>query len=132
MKAEEGKPRRKRRVDSLCRLKGIDVMTAADLAFEAGEFSRFKNARSFAAWAGLTPSEHSSGESVRKGGATKAGNKHLRKNVGGNRAALSDVLRAFEGPRQRTGSEPSGQKACDQGHTKTRDEAGVDAGTRDA
>lgn len=132
VKAEEGKPRRKRRVDSLCRLKGIDVMTAADLAFEAGEFSRFKNARSFAAWAGLTPSEHSSGESVRKGGATKAGNKHLRKNVGGSRAALSDVLRAFEGPRRRTGSEPSGQKACDQGHTKTRDEAGVDAGTRDA
>ena len=81
VKAEEGKPRWKRRVDSLCCLKGIDVMTAADLVFEAGEFSRFKNARSFAAWVGLTPSEHSSGESVRKGGITKAGNKHLRKTL---------------------------------------------------
>ena len=81
VKAEAGKPRWKRRVDSLCCLKGIDVMTAADLVFEAGEFSRFKNARSFAAWVGLTPSEHSSGESVRKGGITKAGNKHLRKTL---------------------------------------------------
>ena len=59
--------------------KGVDAMTAADIAFEAGEFSRFENARSFAAWLGLTPSEHSSGESVRQGGITKAGNKHLRR-----------------------------------------------------
>ncbi len=79
VKAEAGRPGWKRRVDSLCRLKGIDAMTAADLVFEAGESSRFKNARSFAAWVGPTPSEHSSGESVRKGGITKAGNKHLRK-----------------------------------------------------
>ena len=49
------------------------------LTLTAGEFSRFKNARSFAAWLGLTPSEHSSGESVRQGGITKAGNKHLRR-----------------------------------------------------
>lgn len=49
--------------------------------FEAGEFSRFRNARSFAAWAGLTPSEHSSGESDRRGAITKAGNKHLRKTL---------------------------------------------------
>ena len=57
----------------------VDAMTAADIVFEAGEFSRFKNARSFAAWLGLTPSEHSSGESARQGGITKAGNKHLRR-----------------------------------------------------
>ena len=77
--AEASKPRWKRRIDSVRCLKGIDVMTAADIVFEAGEFSRFKNARSFAAWIGLTPSEHSSGESVRQGGITKAGNKHLRR-----------------------------------------------------
>ena len=79
VEAEASKPRWKRRVDSVRCLKGVDVMSAADLVFEAGEFSRFKNARSFAAWIGLTPSEHSSGESVRQGGITKAGNKHLRK-----------------------------------------------------
>ena len=38
-------------------------------------------ARSFAAWVGLTPSEHSSGESDRRGAITKAGNKHLRKTL---------------------------------------------------
>ena len=79
VEAEASKPRWKKRVDSLRRLKGVDAMTAADIVFEAGEFSRFKNARSFAAWLGLTPSEHSSGESVRQGGITKAGNKHLRR-----------------------------------------------------
>ena len=79
--AEASKPRWKRRVDSVRCLKGIDVTTAADLVFEAGEFSRFKNARSFAAWIGLTPSEHSSGEGVHRGGITKAGNRHLRKDL---------------------------------------------------
>ena len=79
VEAEASKPRWKKRVDSVRCLKGIDVASAADLVFEAGEFSRFKNARSFAAWIGLTPSEHSSGESVRQGGITKAGNKHLRR-----------------------------------------------------
>lgn len=79
VEAEASKPRWKKRVDSLRCLKGVDAMTAADIVFEAGEFSRFKNARSFTAWIGLTPSEHSSGESVRQGGITKAGNKHLRR-----------------------------------------------------
>lgn len=75
------KPRWRKRVDSLRCLKGVDTASAADLVFEAGEFSRFRNARSFAAWVGLTPSEHSSGESDRRGAITKAGNKHLRKTL---------------------------------------------------
>lgn len=79
VEAEASKARWKRRIDSLRCLKGIDIMTAADLVFEADEFSRFGNARSFAAWIGLTPSEHSSGEGIHRGGITKAGNKHLRK-----------------------------------------------------
>ena len=81
VEAEASKTRWKKRVDSVRCLKGIDTMSAADLVFEAGEFSRFKSARSFAAWVGLTPSEHSSGESVRKGGITKAGNRHLRRTL---------------------------------------------------
>lgn len=79
VEAEASKPRWKKRADSLRCLRGADAMTAADIAFEAGGFSRFENARSFAAWLGLTPSEHPSGESVRQGGITKAGNKHLRR-----------------------------------------------------
>lgn len=79
VEAESQKPRWKPRVDALRCIKGIDVATAAVLVFEAGEFSRFENARSFAAWTGLAPSEHSSGEKVARGGITKAGNKHLRR-----------------------------------------------------
>ena len=81
VEAEARKPRWRRRVDSLRCLKGVDTASAADLVFEAGEFSRFRNARSFAAWVGLTPSEHSSGESDRRGAITKAGNRHLRKTL---------------------------------------------------
>lgn len=81
VEGEARKPRWRRRVDSLRCLKGVDTASAADLVFEAGEFSRFRNARSFAAWVGLTPSEHSSGESDRRGAITKAGNKHLRKTL---------------------------------------------------
>ncbi len=55
VEAEASKPRWKKRVDSLRCLKGVDTMTAADIVFEAGEFSRFKSARSFAAWLETTP-----------------------------------------------------------------------------
>ena len=48
------------------------------MAAEAGEFSRFRGATSFAAWMGLAPSEHSSGGRTARGD-TKAGNKHLRR-----------------------------------------------------
>ena len=66
VEAEARKPRWRRRVDSLRCLKGVDTASAADLVFEAGEFSRFKNARSFAAWAGLTPSEMDNSLSIVK------------------------------------------------------------------
>jgi transposase len=40
---------------------------------EVGDFSRFDNPRQLMADLGLTPSEHSSGTSVCRGGITKAG-----------------------------------------------------------
>ena len=67
------------RVAALCCLTGIDAATAAALVAEAGVFSRFGSAGAFASWLGLVPSEHSSGESERRGGITRAGNKHARK-----------------------------------------------------
>ena len=48
-------------VDALCLVKDVDVATAFLLAAEAGDFSRFPSAPSFAAWCGLAPSERSSG-----------------------------------------------------------------------
>ena len=72
-------PRWKPACDALKCLKGIDSVTAVALACEADGFGRFRSASGFAAWVGLVPSEHSSGESHRRGGITKAGNKHLRR-----------------------------------------------------
>lgn len=73
------RPRWRDRVEALRCMKGIETMTAFSLVVEAGVFSRFDTARSFSSWLGLTPSEHSSGEHVARGGITKAGNSHLRK-----------------------------------------------------
>ena len=91
--AEASKPRWKRRVDSVRCPKGHRRHDGHDLVFEAGEFSRFKNA-CLSLVIGLTPSEHSSGEGVHRGGITKAGNRHLARfaRVG---PALPVVLPAF-------------------------------------
>ena len=42
---------------------------------ELGDVTRFANARHLMAYLGLVPSEHSSGETRRQGGLTKAGNR---------------------------------------------------------
>lgn len=76
-----GRPEWAPAVDALCLVKGIDVATAFLLAAEAGDFSRFPSAPSFAAWCGLTPSEHSSGELSSRGGVTRAGNAHVRRSL---------------------------------------------------
>jgi transposase len=47
---------------------------AVTVVAEVGDFRRFANPRQLMAYLGLVPSEHSSGSSVRRGGATKAGN----------------------------------------------------------
>ena len=65
-------------VEALSCIKGIDTLTAFRLAAKAGSFSRFRSAPAFASWCGLTPSERSSGESERRGGITKAGNRLVR------------------------------------------------------
>ena len=46
---------------------------------ELGDLSRFENPRQLMAYLGLTPSERSTGESVKRGGITKAGNTRARR-----------------------------------------------------
>lgn len=65
-------------VEALSCIKGIDALTAFRLAAEAGSFTRFRSAPAFASWCGLIPSERSSGETERRGGITKAGNRLAR------------------------------------------------------
>lgn len=48
------------------------------LISEVRVFTRFTSAPSFMKYAGRIPSEHSSGDRVRRGKITKAGNSHIR------------------------------------------------------
>ena len=65
-------------VRKLCCLRGVSTLTGFALAVEIGEWDRFTGA-SIGAYLGLVPSEHSSGQSRRQGGITKAGNSHVRR-----------------------------------------------------
>jgi len=60
-------------------LKGIDILSALTLIVEAQDFRRFERAASFMCFTGLVSSEYSSGEKVRRGAITKAGNTHIRR-----------------------------------------------------
>lgn len=60
-------------------LKGIDTLSALTLVVETQAFPRFAQARAFMGYAGLGVSEASSGEKIRRGSITKAGNAHLRR-----------------------------------------------------
>lgn len=59
--------------------RGIDTVTAVSLVAELHDFRRFRSARALMAYLGLVPSEHSSGESERRGSITKSGNRHVRR-----------------------------------------------------
>lgn len=66
-------------VQNLRCLKGVDTLNAITLAVETQDLRRFENAESFMSYTGLVSSEYSSGQSVRRGSITKAGNAHLRR-----------------------------------------------------
>jgi transposase len=59
--------------------RGIDLLAAAGLCAEIGDFSRFRHPRELGAYLGLVPSEHTSDEKRRQGQITKAGPKHSRR-----------------------------------------------------
>ncbi|HME19919.1 MAG TPA: IS110 family transposase [Acetobacteraceae bacterium] len=65
-------------VQSLCALRGIDVIAGAGLAAAIGDPARFATAADFMAYLGLVPSEHSSGQRRRLGAITKSGDVHAR------------------------------------------------------
>ena len=67
------------RVGWLRCFRGIDTITAMTVLAELHDFRRFTSPRQLMAYLGLVPREHSSGESTRRGGLTKAGNSHVRR-----------------------------------------------------
>ena len=63
-------------------LRGVAHISAVTIAAERGNISsRFETARKLMGYSGAFPSEDSSGNRIRKGGITKAGNAHLRRIV---------------------------------------------------
>lgn len=66
-------------IEALQALRGVQLVTAATLAFEIGNFSRFEKAKHLMSYLGLVPREMSSGERTTRGPITKAGNSHIRR-----------------------------------------------------
>jgi transposase len=65
-------------IAALQSLRGVGVITAVTLVAELGDLGRFPTPRPLMAYVGLVPSEHSSGDSQRRGRITRAGNSHAR------------------------------------------------------
>lgn len=65
-------------VKRLQALRGVSFLTAVGLVSELGDVRRFPSARHLMAYAGLVPSESSSGKKVQRGGITKTGNNNVR------------------------------------------------------
>ncbi len=57
---------------------GVGPLSARVLSNELGDMSQFKNERQLFSFTGLTPSEYSSGENIRKGHITRQGNSRVR------------------------------------------------------
>jgi len=66
-------------VPALMAMRGIDLVSAVTILAEIGDLSRFASPRQLMAYLGLVPSERSTGESVRRGSITKAGNGRARR-----------------------------------------------------
>jgi len=69
-------------IAALQALHGIGFLSAVTIVAEVGDLRRFATARQLMAYAGLVPSEHSSGASRHRGQITKTGNGHLRHVLG--------------------------------------------------
>lgn len=66
-------------VKALQAMRGISKLTATTIVAEVGELSRFSHPREVMSYAGIVPSEASSGDKTRRGSITRSGNAHLRR-----------------------------------------------------
>jgi transposase len=66
-------------VDALMAMRGIDMISATAFLAEIGDLSRFCSPRELMAYLGLVPSEHSTGDKVKRGPITKTGNRRARR-----------------------------------------------------
>ena len=66
-------------VTALQAMRGFDLIAAVTIMAEIGDLSRFASPRELMGYLGLVPSESSTGDSVKRGGITKAGNRRARR-----------------------------------------------------
>jgi transposase len=78
----------------IAKIRGVGPKTATAMIAAIGEGADFKNGRHLAAWLGLVPRQHSSGERRILMGITKRGSQHLRTLlVHGARAVVRTAVR---------------------------------------
>ena len=70
---------KKRQNELICSVPGVGVISANTLLTELGDMSRFSNEGKLFCFTGLTPSEYSSGEHIRRGHITRQGAPRLRR-----------------------------------------------------
>jgi transposase len=66
-------------VRGLMAMRGLDLVSAATLVTEVGDLSRFRTPRELMAYLGMVPSEDSTGDRIKRGPITKAGNRRARR-----------------------------------------------------
>ena len=92
-----------RLIEALQAFRGIQLLTAASIAFELGDLRRFPSPKRLMGYLGLTPMEDTTGLRVRRLQITKAGNSGLRRML--VEAAWSYRHRPAEGYRHRKRAE---------------------------
>jgi transposase len=66
-------------VEALMAMRGMDLIAATAFLAEIGDLSRFQTPRELMAYLGLVPSEQSTGDTIKRGPITKAGNRRARR-----------------------------------------------------
>jgi transposase len=66
-------------VTALMAMRGMALISAATFLAEIGDLSRFQTPHQLMAYLGLVPSEESTGDTIKRGSITKAGNRRARR-----------------------------------------------------
>lgn len=63
---------------AIMEIEGVGPVTASAAVATIGDAKMFKNGREVSAWLGLTPKQHSSGNTIKLSGISKRGDRYIR------------------------------------------------------
>jgi len=89
-KAIDENPEWKRKTEQICKIKGVGLLTVANMITETNEFALFENHRQLVSYAGYDIVENQSGKRVGKTRISKRGNRRIRRAL--HMSALQVVL----------------------------------------